>query len=110
MQFHAIRRPARLIAQPWSGATGNRTPRSAGGGQMKPMHHVRAHGAAGLFAVLLAGSAAAADWDAGAGKDWDALLAAAKKEGQVVVSVCPGGMVDTIRKMFKEDTGIDITF
>jgi ABC-type Fe3+ transport system substrate-binding protein len=57
-----------------------------------------------------AGGAIAADWDQGAGKDWDSLLAAARKEGQVVVSVCAGGMADSIGRMFKEDTGIEIRF
>jgi ABC-type Fe3+ transport system substrate-binding protein len=62
------------------------------------------------FAIGVAGALQAAEWDAGAGKDWEDLLAAARKEGQVTVSVCPGGMVDTIGKMFKEDTGINISF
>jgi ABC-type Fe3+ transport system substrate-binding protein len=62
------------------------------------------------FAVGVVSALQAAEWNAGAGKDWEDLLAAARKEGQVTVSVCPGGMVDTIGKMFKEDTGINISF
>src|SRR4051812_41534077 len=77
---------------------------------MKPMRSGSGYALAASIAVVLAGQASSAEWDAGAGKDWEAVLAAAKKEGQVVVSVCPGGMVDTIAKMFKQDTGIDISF
>ncbi len=56
-----------------------------------------------------AAQAVADEWNAGAGNDWDALLAAAKKEGEVVVSVCPGA-TETLGKAFKDDTGIDISF
>jgi ABC-type Fe3+ transport system substrate-binding protein len=68
-----------------------------------------AAGTIGLAAAFLAQASAAAEWDAGAGKDWETLLAAARKEGQVVVSVCPS-LIDPIGKMFREDTGIDINF
>jgi ABC-type Fe3+ transport system substrate-binding protein len=77
---------------------------------MKAMSSLWGYGLAALMAGALAGAGTAAEWDAGAGKEWEDLLAAARKEGQVVVSVCPGGMVETIGRMFKEDTGIDISF
>jgi ABC-type Fe3+ transport system substrate-binding protein len=67
--------------------------------------------AAALAGITMAASslAMAAEWDAGAPKVWGDLLAAAKKEGAVVVSVCSGA-TETLGKAFKRDTGIDISF
>jgi ABC-type Fe3+ transport system substrate-binding protein len=51
----------------------------------------------------------AADWQAGAGADWQTVLAAAKKEGTVAVAGPPelaGPMTDA----FRRDTGIDVEF
>jgi ABC-type Fe3+ transport system substrate-binding protein len=77
---------------------------------MKAIRNAAGYAFTVAVAALFSGQVIAAEWDAGAGKDWETLLAAARKEGQVVVSVCPGGMIDTIGKMFKQDTGIDISF
>src|SRR5690349_16272676 len=48
---------------------------------------------------------------ASAGADWDALVAAAKKEGKVTITVGAGGGAQArqvIPPAFKEDFGIDV--
>ena len=71
---------------------------------------VFAYASGAALAIGLNANAFAENWDAGAGKDWPALLAAGQKEGQVVVSLCPGGLTDTIGKSFTADTGINVNF
>ncbi len=60
--------------------------------------------------VLLFGSAAqAADWQAGAGTDWQKVLAAAKSEGTVVVTG-PPQLATAFTEGFKRDTGITMEY
>jgi ABC-type Fe3+ transport system substrate-binding protein len=60
--------------------------------------------------VFLAGTAlAAGDWQAGAGEEWKKVLAAAKKEGKVVVSGHPG-LAQPLSQAFARDTGITLEF
>jgi ABC-type Fe3+ transport system substrate-binding protein len=67
------------------------------------------------FAALLAGfiytcaALAQGDWQAGAGSDWQGLLAAAKKEGSVVV-MGPAPLTKAISEGFQRDTGITVNF
>lgn len=51
----------------------------------------------------------AQDWQAGAGDDWKQMLAAAKKEGTVVVAG-PPEIGKPMAEGFKRDTGIDVEF
>ena len=51
----------------------------------------------------------AADWNAGGGEKWDALLAAAHQEGGLVAAICPE-LAGPIERDFKADTGLDISF
>jgi iron(III) transport system substrate-binding protein len=67
-----------------------------------------------VYAIAALGCSAAHaqtadDWQAGAGEDWKKLLAAAKKEGKVVVAgVAP--LSKTISAGFERDTGIPVEF
>ena len=51
----------------------------------------------------------AADWQDGAGAEWQTILAAAKKEGRVVVAG-PGELAGPLSEGFKRDTGIEVEF
>jgi ABC-type Fe3+ transport system substrate-binding protein len=65
-----------------------------------------------VFAATLVGaslSTAAQDWQAGAGAEWQNMLAAAKKEGKVVL-VGPPTIGPPMSEGFKRDTGIDVEF
>jgi iron(III) transport system substrate-binding protein len=53
--------------------------------------------------------ASAADWQAGAGPDWQKTLAAARVEGKVVVAG-RGPMEKPMAAAFRRDTGIDLVF
>ena len=59
--------------------------------------------------MVLAGGAAAQDWQAGAGDDWRQTLAAAKAEGTVVVAGSPD-LSTPISEGFQRDTGIKVRF
>lgn len=62
-----------------------------------------------LAAVLIGFSASAQDWQAGAGPDWQRVLADAKKEGRVTVAG-PAELAVPITEGFHRDTGIDVDF
>lgn len=63
-----------------------------------------------LAVSLLAGTSwAADDWDAGAGEDWRTVLAAAKKEGKVVVAG-PPALARPLAEDFKRDTGLTVEY
>lgn len=68
-------------------------------------------GALAVAASLAIGAlpAQAQDWQAGAGDDWKQMLAAAKKEGTVVVAG-PPEIGKPMADAFKRDTGIDVEF
>ena len=59
--------------------------------------------------MVLAGGAAAADWQAGAGDDWKQALAAAKAEGTVVIAGSPD-LATPMSVGFERDTGIEVRF
>lgn len=73
---------------------------------------------AGLFVlatVVLDGirppaAAAADDWQAGAGPDWQKVLTAGRAEGKVAVSAIAGTLGKPMAEGFKRDTGIDLDF
>ncbi|MFO1185731.1 MAG: extracellular solute-binding protein [Bauldia sp.] len=61
-------------------------------------------------AVLgLAGSGDAAEWDAGGGERWQALLAKARQEGPAVIAGCPAQAAE-LSASFKRDTGLEANF
>ena len=60
-------------------------------------------------AFLFAGECRAADWQAGAGADWQKLLAAGQKEGSLAVAG-RGEMAQPMTEAFKRDTGITLDF
>ncbi|MCD6074895.1 MAG: hypothetical protein K0Q70_1778, partial [Rhodospirillales bacterium] len=60
-------------------------------------------------AICVSLSAVAQDWQAGAGDNWKQMLAAAKKEGTVVL-VGPPTIGQPMSEGFKRDTGIDVEF
>jgi ABC-type Fe3+ transport system substrate-binding protein len=60
-------------------------------------------------AFLFAGQSRAADWQAGAGADWQKLLTAGQKEGTVAVAG-RGEMAQPMTEAFKRDTGITLDF
>ena len=62
----------------------------------------------GLATIAFAAGATAAEWDAGGGAKWDALLAAAKKESGLVGAICPA-LAQPLVQAFKADTGLDIS-
>jgi ABC-type Fe3+ transport system substrate-binding protein len=62
-----------------------------------------------LCAVSIAAPARAADWQDGASAKWQSILAAAKKEGRVVVAG-PGELAGPLSEGFKRDTGIEVEF
>jgi ABC-type Fe3+ transport system substrate-binding protein len=64
-----------------------------------------------LSAVLAAAAqpGRAADWQDGASAEWQNVLAAAKKEGRVVVAG-PGELAGPLSEGFKRDTGIEVEF
>jgi ABC-type Fe3+ transport system substrate-binding protein len=62
-----------------------------------------------LAAFAAAMPASAQDWQAGAGEDWKQMLAAAKKEGTVVVAG-PSEIGKPMADAFKRDTGIEMEF
>ena len=66
---------------------------------------------AGLTAVALlsAGTACAADWQASAGPEWQKMLAAGRQEGTVAVAG-RGEMAEPMTDAFKRDTGIGLDF
>jgi ABC-type Fe3+ transport system substrate-binding protein len=59
--------------------------------------------------ALYAGATFAADWQAGAGPDWQKLLDAGRQEGTVVVAG-RGEMAQPMTEAFKRDTGISLEF
>jgi ABC-type Fe3+ transport system substrate-binding protein len=63
----------------------------------------------GLAILLAAMPVRAADWQAGASPEWAAVLAAAKREGKVVVAGHPA-LARAFSDDFKRDTGIDLEF
>jgi len=68
--------------------------------------------AAAVTVMILMGTATpgrAADWQAGAGADWQNTLAAAKKEGRVAVAG-PPELAGPVSDAFKRDTGIEVEF
>ena len=65
--------------------------------------------AAVVASVGLMGVAAAADWQDGAGAEWQKTLAAARAEGSVVVTGRPE-IADKFMEAFKRDTGITMDF
>jgi len=62
-----------------------------------------------LVVVILLALPARADWQEGAGADWQRLLAAGRKEGKVVVAGRPDLAVP-MAAAFKRDTGITIDY
>jgi ABC-type Fe3+ transport system substrate-binding protein len=62
-----------------------------------------------LVVALVSLPALAQDWQAGAGADWQKLLADARKEGTVVL-VGPPSIGKPLSEGFKRDTGIDVEF
>jgi ABC-type Fe3+ transport system substrate-binding protein len=60
-------------------------------------------------ACLFAGQARADDWQAGAGPEWQKLLAAGQKEGSLAVAG-RGEMALPMTAAFKRDTGISLEF
>ena len=62
-----------------------------------------------LAATLAAVSASAQDWLAGAGPDWQRVLAAAKKEGRVTV-IGPAELAVPVTDGFLRDTGIEVEY
>jgi ABC-type Fe3+ transport system substrate-binding protein len=67
--------------------------------------------AAAIAAAVIIGvtPVVAQDWQAGGGAEWQKMLAAAKKEGTVVV-VGPPTIGQPMSEGFKRDTGIDVEF
>ncbi len=61
------------------------------------------------FAPPLATTASAADWQAGAGPEWQKILEAARKEGSVAV-IGPPPLAKALTEGFKRDTGIDLKY
>jgi ABC-type Fe3+ transport system substrate-binding protein len=66
--------------------------------------------ALGLVASLACGAAAQAaeDWQAGAGADWQKILAAARQEGKVVLASEVGATAAPLAAAFLRDTGITL--
>lgn len=63
----------------------------------------------GLTATVLATAAVGQPLRADAAGDWDALVAAAQKEGKVVISAVPGtGMRKKLPEIFKQKFGVDV--
>src|SRR4051812_8831701 len=62
-----------------------------------------------LIALLLLPLPARADWQDGAGADWQRLLEAGRKEGKVVIAGRPDLAVP-MSAAFKRDTGITIDY
>lgn len=62
-----------------------------------------------MLAAVAPGSAAD-DWQAGAGADWNRVLAAARQEGRVVVASQTSAPGATMSAAFRRDTGIEIEF
>ena len=52
--------------------------------------------------------AEAQDWQAGAGADWQKVMAAARKEGKAVLAADNAVLVDALSKGFERDTGIKL--
>jgi ABC-type Fe3+ transport system substrate-binding protein len=61
------------------------------------------------FILASIGGAQAADWQAGAGPDWQKALAAAKQEGTVAVAG-PPQLATQISEGFTRDTGLNIQY
>lgn len=76
---------------------------------------MRSRGVAGTLALLAALGvstvpvAQAADWQAGAGAQWRALLGEARKEGKLVIVGRPQ-IAEPMKQAFKRDTGIEVDF
>lgn len=64
--------------------------------------------AAALSVLLGAWAAAAQDWQAGAGADWQRVLAAAKREGRV--SLAGPAELAPLTDAFRHDTGIEVDY
>jgi ABC-type Fe3+ transport system substrate-binding protein len=63
-----------------------------------------------LAVSLLTGTSWAADeWDGGAGEDWRQVLAAARKEGRVVIAG-PPALARPFSEGFKRDTGLTVDY
>jgi ABC-type Fe3+ transport system substrate-binding protein len=65
--------------------------------------------AAATAMILCSPPVAADDWQAGAGPEWQQLLAAAKQEGRVVVAG-PPQLAEPFAEGFLRDTGIQLEF
>ena len=79
------------------------------GGNMRNVKRL-AWAAALIVAAATAASAASADWTAGGGDRWQALLTAAQHEGGMAASLCQPSLAEPLRRAFKADTGLDISF
>jgi iron(III) transport system substrate-binding protein len=62
-----------------------------------------------VFVFMQSGAAYAADWQAGAGPEWQKTLAAAKQEGTVAVAG-PPQLATALSEGFKRDTGIEMQY
>lgn len=77
--------------------------------------HARIARLAGIVAAaaailgLTAAGLRAAEWDAGGGARWQALLAKARQEGPVVIAGCPAQAAE-LSASFKRDTGLEASF
>jgi ABC-type Fe3+ transport system substrate-binding protein len=70
----------------------------------------RVLGVLAAIAAMLGGfSASAQDWQAGAGPDWQRLLADAKKEGRITITG-PAELAIPITEGFLRDTGIEVEY
>ncbi len=65
--------------------------------------------AVGTFVALRSGRAYSADWQSGAGSKWSETLAAARKEGRVVIAG-RAGLAKPLSEAFKRDTGLELDF
>ena len=64
---------------------------------------------AGAIALSAASSASAADWQGGAGPEWQKIFEAAKQEGALVVAG-PPQLSTNIAAAYQRDTGLNIQF
>src|SRR4051812_1932251 len=64
---------------------------------------------AGILTVFAATRVFGADWQAGAGPEWQKVLAAAKKEGRIAVSG-PPQLATAFTQAFARDTGIPVDY
>ncbi|MFO1183616.1 MAG: extracellular solute-binding protein [Bauldia sp.] len=65
--------------------------------------------AVAVVGVAMAQAAVAADWDAGGAAPWQALLAKARQEGGLVMTLGTCPVLAELAQAFKRDTGIEAT-